>query len=277
MNKKKNPMQRIFFFNSYANQLIICLVNIKRNIWVFYSYIRKLYSLSTAKRHIVIIDSLFYHYKRLQAMKKGTKTKGAIENNRKIQIKCLFCFLLFPSFPHLRTLHRYLSTSCAQYCGKNISDLIVLESQMLAKCKKQALVTFCSPFMLLLLWIDEKKVKERKNLGKVRHIHWRMGKNYLDYFSNYRKFSIINLLGRMKREREKRAFICLLHRVTCAFLCNFFIYFCCFQTRSIVKSFFFHINYIVSVRTCMSAFFYIFLYLSSSKLQTQNGHAKFFF
>ena len=76
--------------------------------------------------------------------------------------------------------------------------------------------------MLLLLWIDERKKTREKNLGKVRHIHWRMEKKLSRLFFKLQKiFYNQSAWKNERRERKKRAFICLLHRVTCAFLCNF--------------------------------------------------------
>lgn len=134
--------------------------------------------------------------------KKGTKTKGAIENNRKIQIKCLFCFLLFPSFPHLRTLHRYLFYFLCAILWEKYQRFNCVRKPDACKMQKTGASNVLLSFHVIII-MNRRKKNERKNLGKVRHIHWRMGKNYLDYFSNYRKFSIINLLGRMKWERER--------------------------------------------------------------------------
>lgn len=193
MNKNNNKsMVRIFLFNSYANQLIICLVNIKRNIWVFYS-------LSTAKRHIVIIDSLFYHYKRLQAMKKGTKTKGAIENNRKIQIKCLFCFLLFPSFPHLRTLHRYLFYFLCAILWEKYQRFNCVRKPDACKMQKTGASNVLLSFHVIIIMNRRKKKPRQSQAHSLKN-----GKKLSRLFFKLQKFSIINLLGRMKREREKK-------------------------------------------------------------------------
>lgn len=144
---------------------------------------------------------------------------------------------------------------------------------MLAKCKKQALVTFCSPFMLLLLWIDEKKRKKKPRQSQAHSL--KNGKKLSRLFFKLQKIFYNQSAWKnemRERERKKRAFICLLHRVTCAFLCNFLHFFLLLSDSINSQELLFSYQLYCQHSNVYECVFYIFFYLSSSKLQT--GHAK---
>lgn len=103
--------------------------------------------------------------------------------------------------------------------------------------------------------MKKKSEQQKKPSAKCIHaFHWRMGKNYLDYIFFLLYFKLQKIFYNQSAEEwrveraKNRAFICLLHRVTCAFFVHLiFIFFCNNKTsffalslspRSIVKSFF---------------------------------------